>query len=68
MDSLRLEYERKKAGLSVQELCDAVGLSRSAYYRKLKGDSEFTQGEIEGICNTLSLDSPMGIFFAIKVS
>lgn len=68
MDSLKLEYERKKANVTVNELCEAAGLSRSAYYRKLKGVSEFTQGEIQAICDKLKLESPMGIFFTLKVS
>lgn len=68
MDSLKLEYERKKANVSVEDLCKAARLSRSAYYRKLKGTSEFTQSEIQAICDKLQLESPMGIFFTIKVS
>ena len=68
MDSLKLEYERKKANISVDDLCKAAGVSRSAYYRKLKGASEFTQGQIQAICDALKLESPMGIFFTSKVS
>ena len=68
MDKLKLEYEMKKRGVSVDDLCNAVGISRSAYYRKVNGKSEFTQGEIQKIVDYLGLSSPMGIFFAEKVS
>ncbi|SCJ79276.1 Helix-turn-helix [uncultured Flavonifractor sp.] len=68
MDKLKLEYEMKKRRVSVEELCNAVGISRSAYYRKVSGKSEFTQGEIQKIVDYLGLSSPMGIFFAEKVS
>lgn len=68
MDKLKLEYEMKTRGVSVEELCNYVGISRSAYYRKVSGKSEFTQGEIQKIVDYLGLSSPMGIFFAEKVS
>ena len=68
MDRFKLEYEMKNQGMSAEELCQAIGISKSAYYRKLKGKSEFTLGEITKIIDTLHLDSPVGIFFAEKVS
>lgn len=68
MDKLRLEYEMKSRGITVDRLCESVGISRSAYYRKVSGKSEFTQGEIQGIVDLLGLPSPMGVFFAEKVS
>lgn len=46
------------------EICRELGISRSAFYRKCKGITEFTQGEIQKIVDILSLDSPMEIFFA----
>lgn len=48
MDRYKLEYEIKSRGKTVENLCTAIGISRSAYYRKVKGCSEFTQGEIRG--------------------
>lgn len=68
MDKLKLEYEMKTRGVSVDELCAAIGISRSAYYRKVGGKSEFTQGEIQKIVDYLGLGSPMGIFFMENVS
>lgn len=68
MDKLKLEYEMKSRGVSVDDLCEAIKISRSAYYRKVNGKSEFTQGEIQAIVDYLGLASPMGIFFQEKVS
>lgn len=68
MDRARLEYEMKKCGVSVEELCAAVGFSKSAYYRKCKGISDFTVTEIQKIVSYLNLGTPIGIFFAENVS
>ena len=68
MDRIELEHIMKKKGVSVDDLCAAIGISRSAYYRKIAGKTEFTIGEIQGIVDHLGLSSPMGIFFAEKVS
>ena len=68
LDKYRLEYEMKRRNVTQEELCKALKISRSAFYRKCNGLSEFTQGEIQGIVDYLQLDSPMGIFFKEKVS
>ena len=68
MDKARLEYEMKKKGISQADLCKQIGMSRSAFYRKCCGLSEFTQGEIQRIVDALHLDSPVEIFFAKEVS
>lgn len=68
MDKARLMYEMSKRGVSIQNMCKSLGMSRSAFYRKCNGTSEFTQGEIEKIVDILDLTSPMGVFFAEKVS
>lgn len=63
MDKALLEYEMKKNDVSIGEMCDKLGISRSAFYRKCNGKSEFTQSEIQTIVDVLRLESPMGIFF-----
>lgn len=63
-----LEYEMKRKGISIMEMCKHLGISRSAFYRKCNGRSEFTQGEIQKIVDLLGLDSPVDIFFAKAVS
>lgn len=68
MDRYKLEYEMKSKGVTVGQLCKDLKISRSAFYRKCRGLSEFTQGEIQRIVEYLGLDSPMGIFFTDNVS
>ena len=63
MDKARLMYEMAKKGISIGEMCGKLHMSRSAFYRKCNGISEFTRGEIENILEILCLKSPMGIFF-----
>lgn len=68
MDKDKLMHEMSKCGISIHAMCEKLGMSRSAFYRKCNGISEFTQGEIQSIVDILDLKSPMGIFFAEKVS
>lgn len=68
MNKARLEYEMSIRGITRAELCEVLGISRSAFYRKCNGISEFTQGEIQAIVDYLDLETPMGIFFDPKVS
>ena len=63
MDKALLEYEMNKRKVTIGEMCDVLGISRSAFYRKCNGKSEFTQSEIQTIVDYLKLNSPVGIFF-----
>lgn len=63
-----LEYEMKKKKVSIADMCAKLGISKSAFYRKCNGKSEFTQSEIQRIVDLLNLETPMGIFFEAKVS
>lgn len=62
MNKALLEYEMKKRGVSNGEMCAMLGMSRSAFYRKCNGQSEFTQSEIQKIVDFLKLESPVPIF------
>lgn len=68
MNKLELEIAMMRKGINAVSLAEIVGISRSTFYRKMNGDSEFTQGEIQRIVDALDLESPMGIFFTPKVS
>ena len=68
MDKAKLMYEMAKRGVSIQNMCEKLSMSRSAFYRKCNGITEFPRGEIQNIVDILGLDSPMGIFFAEKAS
>lgn len=64
MNKALLEYKMKEQGKSISDMCEMLGISRSAFYRKCNGKSEFTQSEIQKVVDYLNLDSPVGIFFA----
>lgn len=63
MDKNLLEYEMNKRNVTIKMMCEKLGISRSAFYRKCNGITEFTLGEIQAIIDYLSLSSPDGIFF-----
>lgn len=70
MNAKELKAEMIRKDKSVDQLCAASGFSRSAWFRKLGGESEFTQGEIQAIRRELELDDrqTMLIFFSQEVS
>ena len=68
LDKFKLEYEMKSRGITIEKMCSDLHMSRSAFYRKCNGITQFTQSEIQSIVDYIGLDSPMGIFFAEKVS
>ncbi len=68
MDKAKLEYAMAAVGIGKSQMCEELGISRSAFYRKCNGKSEFTQGEIEKIVSILHLKTPVGIFFKEEVS
>ena len=68
MNKALLEYEMKKKNISIGEMCKKLSISRSAFYRKCRGISQFTQEEIQNIVNILDLESPVAIFFTKQVS
>ena len=64
MNKALLEYRMSEQGKSISDMCEMLNISRSAFYRKCNGKSEFTISEIKKIIDFLHLDSPMEIFFA----
>ena len=68
MNKELLEYELKKRKISIGEMCDKMGLSRSAFYRKCNGITEFTLSEINKIVEIIGIESATPIFFANIVS
>lgn len=64
MNKALLEYKMKEKGKSISDMCEMLKISRSAFYRKCNGKSEFTHSEICKIVDFLNLESPVDIFFA----
>lgn len=54
----------------IPEIAEDLKISKSAFYRKLRGDSEFTRQEISKLITLLNLnvETAMEIFFNGKVS
>ena len=55
---------------SIDALCAALGISRTSWFRKVGGESQFTQGEISVLRHELDLDDHQTaeIFFNPEVS
>ncbi len=68
MDREKLISAMKKRACSISTLCDVIHVSKATFYRKLNGTSEFSVREVQAIVDFLGIKSPMGIFFAEKVS
>jgi predicted transcriptional regulator len=68
LDKKKLEDAMDKKKIRKSQMCELLGISRSAFFRKCNGTSEFTLSEIQQMVEILGLESPIGIFFAEKVS
>ena len=70
MKTRELKAEMIRKDKSVDQLCAALGISRSAWFRKIGGESQFTQGELYDLRRELDLDDQrtMQIFFDDNVS
>lgn len=67
-DELKAQIVRKNK--TANQLCAAIGISRTAWFRKLNGKSQFTLKEVVDIREELDLDDEQTniIFFNKEVS
>lgn len=68
MNKALLRYEMERKGISIEKMVELLGISRSAFWKKCNGISEFRQSEIQRIIEVLELKNPMEVFFAEEVS
>lgn len=70
MNVRELKAEMARNDKSVEQLCAAIGISRTSWFRKVSGESQFTQGEIMDLRRELGLDDRQTgmIFFNEEVS
>lgn len=70
MNKLKLKAAMVLKDLSAEAVCAEIGISKSAWFRKISGESEFTQGEICKLRELLDLDDHQtaDIFFSPEVS
>ena len=64
MNAALLEYEIKRKGMTITEMCEFLGIDRSTFWKKCNGKSEFRQSEIQQIIKRLDISDPTPIFFA----
>lgn len=64
MNKALLKYEMLSKNKSISDMCAMLGISRSAFYRKCNGITEFKASEIWQIVDYLEIESPRDIFFA----
>lgn len=68
MNRQKLLAKMAEQKISVGKMCSLLNMSRSAFYRKTRGISEFTIGECNRIVSILHIDNPAEIFFCAEVS
>lgn len=68
MNKALLRYEMAKKGIAVEQMAKILGISRSAFWKKCNGISEFKQYEIKKMIEVLQPEDPVAIFFADEVS
>ena len=69
MDTYLFEYEMKKAGYKTpKQRAKAMGISLSAYYRRVNNECEATKAEIEKVSDLLGMAMAWRIFFGQEVS
>ena len=69
MDANLFEYEMKKKGYRTsKQRADALEMSLSAYYRRVKNLIECTRDDIEKVATILGWEVAKRIFFGNEVS
>lgn len=70
MNIKELKAQMIRKDKSIDQLCAAIGISKTSWWRKTSGESEFTQGELAALRAELDLDDEqtIAIFFNKNVS
>lgn len=65
----KLRYERLSRRVSQEEMAKALGLNRTSYYKKEKGDIKISVEEFSVILETLGIPyEQAGDFFTVNVA
>lgn len=67
MDAVKLREAMQERGISVNQMCFHLNISRKAFWSKCTGKSEFKQSEIVKICEMLGMKDGTEIFFPQSV-
>jgi len=70
MNKLKLKAAMALENMTAEKICAEIGISNTAWFRKLSGRSQFTQGEIARIREILKLsaEQTIEIFFDTEMS
>ena len=68
MNKQKLEAQMKACNITKKQAYERLKISRSAFYRKLNGISEFNLKQIRDLMSMLNLKSADEIFFDKEVS
>ena len=69
MDAILFEYEMKKKGYrTAKQRADALEMSLSAYYRRVRNVTECTRDDIDKVAALLGWEVAKRIFFGNEVS
>ena len=63
-NSRKLRAAMVMAGKSVRDICKALDINPSTFYRKMEKDGDFSREEISILVKELNIDNPADIFFA----
>lgn len=55
MDMEYLKYRIRKDNMNLEEFAQMIGISRTSFYKKLKGETEWTCEEMKKIKDTFNL-------------
>lgn len=70
MNAKKLKAEMLLKDKSIDDVCAVAGFARTTWFRKISGETQFTQGEISAISTLLGLNNEQigSIFFDAEVS
>jgi hypothetical protein len=70
VNKTELKVQMLRMNKTAEQLCAALGISKTSWFRKTNGESQFTQGEISALRFELELDDHQTarIFFDPDVS
>ena len=65
-----LNAEIARCGYTIPELASAIGISKKTMYSRMRGETDFSQGEIQKLAEVLKLDGDkiLSIFFTSQVA
>ena len=66
MNAELLRKIMRDKGITVNRMCEAIGIGRKAFWSKCKGKTEFKQSEIVKIIDLVGTENGNAIFFPLE--